>query len=176
MMLQALLVWLTLGFAPAPLPRPPSGDLQKMQGDWKAVAWSMETWDMGPHPRGGLSVVCLDPRACDGTSILIVGNRLSIRPSRGSEEDRPLRVGRRRAASAPRQLRGRREEWLLRVAGARSPRRLDIAVVGGGRTMRGIYKLEGDTLTVCYARPGKPRPREFHNREQWLLVLKRKKP
>jgi hypothetical protein len=40
----------------------------------------------------------------------------------------------------------------------------------------GIYRLKRDDLTICYAEPGKGRPTQFSNKEQWLLVLKRKKP
>jgi RNA polymerase sigma factor (sigma-70 family) len=39
-----------------------------------------------------------------------------------------------------------------------------------------IYSLEGDTLKICYAQPGKPRPTEFAAKpdgEHTLLVLKR---
>lgn len=45
-----------------------------------------------------------------------------------------------------------------------------------GQTWDGIYSLEGDTLKLCYAAVGKPRPSEFTSKEgrgQLLIVLHR---
>jgi uncharacterized protein (TIGR03067 family) len=44
------------------------------------------------------------------------------------------------------------------------PRTIDVIPDGGrnrGERILGIYKLDGDTLTICMAAPGQPRPREF---------------
>ena len=42
----------------------------------------------------------------------------------------------------------------------------------------GIYKLDGDVLTMCFAAPGEPRPMAFTTGEEsknWVIVLKRVK-
>jgi uncharacterized protein (TIGR03067 family) len=45
-----------------------------------------------------------------------------------------------------------------------NPATIDITFTGGegkGATALGLYKIEGDVLTICRAAPGKPRPTEF---------------
>ena len=46
------------------------------------------------------------------------------------------------------------------------------------RAEAGIYKIDGDTLMMCFAAPGEPRPIAFTTNEQaknWVIVLKRVK-
>jgi uncharacterized protein (TIGR03067 family) len=50
----------------------------------------------------------------------------------------------------------------------REPATIDVIPDGGpnrGERILGIYKLQGDTLTICMARPGQPRPKEFQARK-----------
>ena len=47
---------------------------------------------------------------------------------------------------------------------SREPRTIDLIPDGGpkrGEHVPGIYKLEGDVLTICTAGPGQPRPKKF---------------
>jgi uncharacterized protein (TIGR03067 family) len=61
------------------------------------------------------------------------------------------------------------------------PKELDIAGTEGpnkGRTILAIYRLEGDTLTVCYDLSGKSRPTEFKSTagtQLFLVTYKREK-
>jgi RNA polymerase sigma factor (sigma-70 family) len=80
----------------------------------------------------------------------------------------------------------------LRVAGALTgtftadpdarPRSFDLVPKAGvykGQTFKGIYKVDGDTLTLCLVWPTKERPKEFvspPNSTAILAVFKRQKP
>jgi len=62
-----------------------------------------------------------------------------------------------------------------------APKTIDYILTAGanvGETQAGIYVLEGDTVTFCFAAPGDPRPTEFTTRGRGsgtLVVWKRKK-
>jgi uncharacterized protein (TIGR03067 family) len=50
---------------------------------------------------------------------------------------------------------------------SRKPRTIDTEQIVGehrGKILQGIYELNGDTLRVCLAPPGKERPTEFSAR------------
>jgi uncharacterized protein (TIGR03067 family) len=64
---------------------------------------------------------------------------------------------------------------------AKEPKSIDYVMTEGptkGKTHRGIYKLDGDTVRFCFAAPGKDRPTEFTAKEgsqRTLSVWKRVK-
>jgi uncharacterized protein (TIGR03067 family) len=56
------------------------------------------------------------------------------------------------------------EESTFHLDAAAKPRSIDIKIVSGpdkGKTVRGIYRVEGAKLTICVGEPTKDRPREF---------------
>ena len=65
---------------------------------------------------------------------------------------------------------------------SKTPKTIDIVGTEGpnkGKTILGIYELNGDTLRVCYDLSGKGRPAEFKTTNEplhLLLVYQRAKP
>lgn len=59
------------------------------------------------------------------------------------------------------------------------PKSIDVVPDGAqvqDKLVRGIYKLDGDTLTICMAEPGQPRPKEFKASKEThntLMTLRR---
>jgi uncharacterized protein (TIGR03067 family) len=69
------------------------------------------------------------------------------------------------------------ERWAYRAVPG--PRLSELDWTSGGETLRGICRLEGDTLTLCMGYQGKARPTKFESGQSsdcFLLVLKRQKP
>ncbi len=59
---------------------------------------------------------------------------------------------------------GKTEKGRVRINAGKEPHTMDIIAAEGpdkGKPQLAIYKLEGDRLTVCYARIGKDRPADF---------------
>src|SRR4051794_25834979 len=75
-----------------------------------------------------------------------------------------------------------KEDASLTRLGARAkPGEVDLKITAGvdlDKVVKGIWKLEGDTLTICIAEPDKERPKAFEAKEgsgHTLLVLKKAK-
>ncbi len=75
------------------------------------------------------------------------------------------------------------DDHVFHLDAAAKPPAIDLTLLTGAKkdqTMQGIYRLEGDTLTVCVNEPGKKeRPKEFGapaGGSFMLLVFQRAKP
>ncbi len=69
-------------------------------------------------------------------------------------------------------------DTLFTLDESQSPKHMDVTWKTVKEPLPYIYKLEGDTLTVCHAQPGRPRPTEFKGGGpggQYCLVFKRVK-
>jgi uncharacterized protein (TIGR03067 family) len=67
-----------------------------------------------------------------------------------------------------------RDEGTVKYIPNTSPAAMEITGTDGpnkGKTFPAIYKLEGDTLTICYDLSGKARPTEFKSKPGTLLFL-----
>jgi uncharacterized protein (TIGR03067 family) len=74
------------------------------------------------------------------------------------------------------------EEGTFKLDPAKKPKAVDVMPTTGrdkGKTVLGIYEMEGDTHKSCFAPAGKERPTEFAGKPgsgNSLFVLKRAKP
>jgi uncharacterized protein (TIGR03067 family) len=60
------------------------------------------------------------------------------------------------------------EEGTIKLDSSKSPKAFDVQITEGsskGKSQQGIYQLEGDTLKICFAGPGKERPTEMSTKE-----------
>jgi uncharacterized protein (TIGR03067 family) len=71
------------------------------------------------------------------------------------------------------------EKATFKLDPAKNPKTIDITPERGKEGVAlGIYELKGDTLKLCFTKPGGTRPREFASKagtEQMLIVLQRDK-
>jgi uncharacterized protein (TIGR03067 family) len=72
-------------------------------------------------------------------------------------------------------------EGTFKIDPSKKPKEIDSTTGSGpdkGKTWQGIYELDGDTHKVCFAPPGKDRPKEFSSKVgsgHILQVWKREK-
>ena len=65
---------------------------------------------------------------------------------------------------------------------AKKPKAIDLKSTSGrheGKTLEGVYELDGDTFKICFVEPGAKRPKELAStldNSAFLLVCKRHKP
>ena len=77
---------------------------------------------------------------------------------------------------------GNEEEGKIKLDSSKKPATIDLDITEGmdkGKGQPGIYKIDGDTITIALAAPGaKDRPKDFTSTEdnmQILVTMKRKR-
>ena len=67
------------------------------------------------------------------------------------------------------------DEYELRLEPSASPPSYSLRGLGAaaGRRYEGIYRIEGDTLTLCYSVLGRPRPTAFDEKDARVEVFVR---
>jgi uncharacterized protein (TIGR03067 family) len=80
------------------------------------------------------------------------------------------------------EISGSLEEGTIKLDNGKKPAMIDLVISSGtdeGKTQVGIYKIDGETVTFCLARPGvKERPTEFKStaeNQQILVTIKKMK-
>jgi uncharacterized protein (TIGR03067 family) len=141
---------LLLGFAPAPFPK-----RARPQTAREALKDLQGGWVIVRRSLGGRD---LTP-AGNGMTAEVAGNRVCYYLERGA-----------------------RTEWAITLDITKVPRIFDQKRVdrhGGECLLWGVYRLEGDTLTICYHSGQDPRvrPRSLEGTRpaEWLEVFKRRK-
>ncbi|MFT3880498.1 MAG: TIGR03067 domain-containing protein [Gemmatales bacterium] len=67
-----------------------------------------------------------------------------------------------------------KDEGTVKLDSSKTPKTMDITGTDGpnkGKTMLAIYKLDGDSLSICYDLSGKAYPTEFKTKPDTKLFL-----
>ena len=72
---------------------------------------------------------------------------------------------------------GKTDQATIKIDPSKKPKAIDLMLLTGpdkGKTVQGIYTIDGDTLTICGAQAGRERPTEFKGgKDVNLMVFKR---
>jgi uncharacterized protein (TIGR03067 family) len=99
-------------------------------------------------------------------------------PAERFQDDRLILKGNQSTST----VQGNTVHGTFKIDPAAMPKTIDITFTDGpgkNNTLKGIYELEGDTQKICWAAPGKPRPKAFEAKPesgQLLQVLEKVKP
>jgi uncharacterized protein (TIGR03067 family) len=108
-------------------------------------------------------------------SIEVEGNPV---PADEFRDDRLVLKGKQSTSTSQ----GKTVHGTFKIDPAATPKTIDITITDGpgkDNTLKGIYKIDGDTQKICWAAPGQPRPTEFEAKAEsgrMLQVLEKVKP
>jgi uncharacterized protein (TIGR03067 family) len=113
------------------------------------------TWKILAGNEGGKT---LPPARVRGSKVIVTGNTMKV-----YEQDK-------------------QREMTFTLDATTEPKTIDMTTVDGkkqGPIARGVYALDGNTLKICFAAPGRPRPASLLPRQgsaEMLFVMKRVQP
>ena len=132
-----------------------SADAPKVEPDKDEVKALQGKWLVKEHEHGGKKTAA---KVLANLSLEVSGSKMTTRDAGNLKEGTSI----------------------VAIDAKAKPATLDLKVESGsdaGKVVKAIYKLEGDTLTICVAEPGKDRPKAFAAREasgHTLMVFKKK--
>ncbi len=122
-----------------------------------------------------------DLQAMEGTWTVVVheadGKKLSAEEAKKADSKLIVKAGKYTVYFGDKEI----AAGTIKLDAAKTPKQIDAIAdegPGKGMAMPGIYEIKGDAMRVCFAQPGKDRPREFRTQEgtgQLLLGYKRVK-
>ena len=105
-------------------------------------------------------------------SVVLEGRKLPDDPTRG-----PLMLAFDGASYVQRQGESITEEGSYELGVSKDPNAIDLVITrgdNGGERQLGIYRVAGDTLTLCVSRPGaKTRPKDFGGKSGVVVLMRR---